>query len=175
MLKAIDVFPAQHAPCNIKFDYYVAITYKSYDGVLPGTRYIFLGDNKNQAFELKIPLHSFVLSSFIFVAGKVSRGNFLRGDGPFRVGLPIIDLPRECSAFDRVNRVDMRADVTLLCNDEFAEIQISNNKEFNNKITHERVDFLLFDEELIGFRVNNLKDDEREVLFDYIARNILCI
>jgi hypothetical protein len=66
----------------------------------------------------------------------------------------------------------MRSDITLLCNNKIAEIQISSKKEYNNTIIHERVEFLLYDNEIIGFRINNLRDGEEETVIDYIERKI---
>jgi hypothetical protein len=173
MLRVTDVEEAAKAPSIVNIDPYVPISFRSRDQPIPGARYIRLGNFKTQLLELQFPAESLALSGFTLVSGEGTEHGGLTGDGPSSLGLPVIYLP-EGEAFStagRIPRLDIQVEVTVSCTDGQAEIRLGAAGSFNRKFLHERVQFLLSDDVLVGLRVTDLTEKERRTLRDYIAEH----
>jgi hypothetical protein len=132
-----------------------------------------LGDFKKQLLELQFPVDSLVLSGFTVVSAVADARGALTGVGPSKVGLPIVTLPQG-EAFrggGRVPRFDIQTNVAMSCADGQAEVRLGGAQTFNQRIVHGRVHFLLSNDFLVGLRVLDINEVERETLLDYMMHH----
>jgi hypothetical protein len=170
MLRVTDIQEAYEAPCIVHFDSYVPISFTAC-ACIPGARYILIGDSKTQLLELKVPDQSLALSAFILVLGEWTAQGSLTGDGSVAEGLPVISLPAGETFHNAAGflRLDIRTRVAWSCTDAQAEVRLGTAENFNRRIQHGRVQFLLSDDVLVGMRVLDLTEEERRILGQHIA------
>lgn len=163
---------AAQTPCIVDVNYYVPLSFATHNRPLIGARYALLGNAKDQFIELQFPTDSLTLSGFTLLGCKTSSQQILSGQATSVVGLPEFILPEDV-VFEGTKSPQARlyAEVCLSCFNGVAEVSIGTSKVFNLIVIHDRVQILLLDDILVGLRVLNLTDEERQTLSDYIVEH----
>jgi hypothetical protein len=173
MLKITNLAESSRMPCNVEINSYVPISFRSCSQLIAGARYIRLGNFKTQLLELQFPPESLVLSGFTLVSCDAVPQSALTGHGQSEIGLPIISLSdgENFSGTTGISRLDIQTEINMSCVDGQAEVGLGLAKTFNRTFVHGRVQFLLLDDFLVGLRVLDLTEDERQTLSEYIERD----
>jgi hypothetical protein len=169
MLKISDVQQPSDQLCIVDIDPHVPITFMTRRHPVGGARYIRLGNFKTHLLDLEFPPDSLALSGFVVVSiDNLARG-LLKGGGPKVSGLPVFGLPAGCSfsVLGGFARLDVPIAFELSCEGDIAEIRIGDVIGYDRRICFQRVEWLLWNDSLVGMRVLNLTADERKVLCEY--------
>lgn len=153
----------------VAIDWYIPISFRTMDNIIPGARYMRLGNSLTELLELQFPADSLVLSGFTLVlCGSIARHD-IEGGGPMVTGLPVIRVP-EARSFSTATTptIDILSQVALRVSDRHAEIHLNNERYFDNSIAHGRVQFLLMGTKMVGLRVIDISSDEKKTLASYI-------
>jgi hypothetical protein len=170
MFRVRGVQEASRAPCIVKIDSYVPISFRSRHQPVAGARYIRLGNFETQLVELQFPSESLALSGFTLVLAEASAQGPITGDGPAAAGLPIISLLQgEAFESEVIPRLDIETNVTVFCANDQADVSLGTAETFNHSIVHGRVQFLLSDDVLAGLRIIDLTEREQQILRACIA------
>jgi hypothetical protein len=171
MLRVAGVLKDPAALCIVEIDPYVPISFRT-RAPFGNVRYIRLGDFKSQLLELQFPRESLAVSGFTLVGGKCAVHGGLRGDGPSAAGLPVVSLaPGQAFSNGRIPLLDIHTSLELSSTGGRAEIRFGGAEIFNRTVVHDRVQFLIMDDILVGLGVLHLTDEERRVLDDFVGEH----
>ena len=173
MLKVIGTCDAGNLPDIVEIDYYVPISFDSYEYTLGDICYIRMVDPVNLV-EFRIHGLSHVIRGVSAILVKNRSPVALERHGVISAekGLPIIEMPPDelFSGPEGFKIMDIPSDCSIFLGEDFADIILSAEIKYDKAIVYGRTSFLTMEDYIVGVRIDSLTLDESNCLRDYMKR-----